>query len=169
MAQAQLDVLKQQQKSTLEKLADTIIQRVDTCYNVKPKQMEAIKNIFDGKDTLAILPTSYGKSMIYQMLPPLFCELENASNPIVLVVSPLKSLIRNQIDEVKELETYFGIKGCSLDDHFTVDSIKSGGFNMIFGIPEMWLSGSVKEMLSSKFFRRNLVCVVVDEAHKVAW
>ena len=44
MAQAQLDVLKQQQKSTLEKLADTIIQRVDTCYNVKPKQMEAIKN-----------------------------------------------------------------------------------------------------------------------------
>ena len=42
-------------------------------------------------------------------------------------------------------------------------------FNMIFGIPEMWLSGSVKEMLSSKFFRRNLVCVVVDEAHKVAW
>ena len=103
------------------------------------------------------------------MLPALFVEMNMATNPLVIVITPLKSLIRNQLDEIKELETYLQIKACSLDNHNTVDSIKSGGFNIIFGIPELWLSPPVKEMLASSYFRRNLVCVVVDEAHKVAW
>ncbi|XP_066919321.1 bifunctional 3'-5' exonuclease/ATP-dependent helicase WRN-like [Clytia hemisphaerica] len=103
------------------------------------------------------------------MLPALFVEMNMATNPLVIVISPLKSLIRNQLDEIKELETFLQIKGCSLDSHNTVDSIKGGGFNLIFGIPELWLSTPVKEMLASSYFRRNLVCVVVDEAHKVAW
>ena len=84
-----------------------------------------MENVVNGKDTLAILPTSYGKSLIYQMLPPLSIEMKIATNPILIVVSPLKFLIRNQIDEIKELESYFQIKGCSLEKHNTVESIKS--------------------------------------------
>lgn len=169
MAAAQVDLLKQKEESSLEKLSNKIIQQLNTEYKIKPKQFQAIENVVNGKDTLAILPTSYGKSLIYQLLPSLFRELKIAANPIIIVVSPLKALIRNQLDEVKELECYFKIKGCSLDDHSTVESIKSGKFNIIFGIPEVWLSPTIKELLSSSFFRKNLVCVVVDEAHKVSW
>ncbi|XP_066919716.1 ATP-dependent DNA helicase RecQ-like [Clytia hemisphaerica] len=171
MAAAQVDLRKQKQetRTEFEKIADNVIQRLNSTFRVKPKQAECMSNVVYGKDTLAILPTSYGKSLIYQMLPSLFLELKMATNPLIIIISPLKALIKNQLDEVKELETYFKIKGCSLDDHNNVESIKTGGFNLIFGIPEVWLSSPVKEILASSYFRRNLVCVVVDEAHKVSW
>ena len=127
MTAAQVDLWKQREENRLnfEKLADNVIQRSNSSYKVKPKQAICMENVVNGKDTLAILPTSYGKSLIYQILPPLFIEMKIATNPILIVVSPLKFLIRNQIDEIKELESYFQIKGCSLEKHNTVESIKS--------------------------------------------
>ena len=108
--------------------------------------------------------------MIYQMLPPVFAELgDQPKSPVIIIISSLKSLIRDQIIEANKLYSSLGIKACSLGDGLDVESIKSGSFNLIFGIPESWLSTSSKNLLSSKFFRRNVVCVVVDEAHKVAW
>ena len=41
-------------------------------FQIKPKQLVCIDNIINGKDVLAILPTGYGKSYIYQTLPRLF-------------------------------------------------------------------------------------------------
>ena len=136
MAAAQVDFMKQKEKarSEFEKCADKVIQRLNSTFQVKDKQSECMKNVVNGKDTLAILPTSYGKSLIFQMLPPLLVEMKMATNPLVIVISPLKALIRNQLDEIKELETYFQIKGCSLDNHNNVESIKNGGFNIIFGV-----------------------------------
>jgi len=132
--------------------------------------MEAMVNIISGCDTLAILPTAYGKSMIYQLLPPVCSVLEDQpDHPIVIVVSPLKSLIVDQVARANELNDSLGILACSLDDKLDIDSLKSRKFNIIFGIPEAWLLNSSKTILTSKYFRRNIVCIVVDEAHKVAW
>ena len=39
---------------------------------LKPKQQEAIKGFVSGKDVFASLPTGYGKSVIYDILPSLF-------------------------------------------------------------------------------------------------
>ena len=39
---------------------------------LKPKQMEAIESFVSGKDTFVALPTGYGKSIIFAMLPLLF-------------------------------------------------------------------------------------------------
>lgn len=179
MAAAQVDNFKEHAVSTdsikrrvkdLQLIVDNVIKKVDSSFCVKSKQMEAITNVISGYDTLAILPTSYGKSMIYQMLPQIFYELGEHENPTVLVVSPLKSLINDQIIEANELQSSLGIKACSLDsDDLNVEKIKSENYNIIFGIPELWLTTLVKELLSSKIFQRNVVCVVVDEAHKVAW
>ena len=80
MAAAQVDLLKQKEESSLEKLSNKIIQQLNTEYRIKPKQFQAIENVVNGKDTLAILPTSYGKSVIYQLLPSLFRELKIAAN-----------------------------------------------------------------------------------------
>ncbi|XP_066924270.1 bifunctional 3'-5' exonuclease/ATP-dependent helicase WRN-like [Clytia hemisphaerica] len=44
------------------------------------------------------------------------------------------------------------------------------GFNIIFGNPETWLANrSAQKFLKSSSTKRNLVCLVVDEVHKVTW
>ena len=39
---------------------------------LKPKQLEAVESFVSGKDTFVALPTGYGKSIIFAMLPLLF-------------------------------------------------------------------------------------------------
>ena len=48
--------------------------------------------------------------------------------------------------------------------------ISTGHFNVIVDTPEAWLDDDRwKAVLSSHYFRKNVVCVVIDEAHKVSW
>ena len=74
---------------------------------LKPKQKEALQSIvFKGQDCLIVLPTGYGKSLIYQMLPSLFDKisarnLSSKDKSIVIVVSPLNALIDDQINKLK--------------------------------------------------------------------
>ena len=57
---------------------------------------------------LAVLPTGYGKSLIYQLLAPiLFSFMDFAGSPgdkkwTVIVISPLNALIRDQIVKTRE-------------------------------------------------------------------
>ena len=65
--------------------------------------MEAV---YSGRDVVAVLPTGYGKYIIFQLLPALLFEKVNSTPPsqssctiypIVIVVLPLNSLTRDQI------------------------------------------------------------------------
>ena len=48
--------------------------------------------------------------------------------------------------------------------------ISTGQYNVIVDTPEAWLDDDRwKAVLSSHIFRKNVVCVVIDEAHKVSW
>ena len=80
---------------------------------------------------------------------------DKPSDAIVIVVSPLKSLIKDQVCEAKQLSSSLGINACDLDD-INTNRLKAGksGFNIIFAIPEVWLQVSSKDLLSSKYFRR---------------
>ena len=53
------------------------------------------KALISGCDVIAILPTSFGKSLIFQ----LFCETKLATNPTtcILVVAPQNSIVEDQI------------------------------------------------------------------------
>ena len=137
-------------------------------FSVKAKQLEAINNVIKQKDTLCIFPTSFGKSLIYQVLPLLCKKLLICENPIVLVVSPLLSLIDDQINQVNALE-YLGVTACKIEKK-NFDAICKGQYNMVFGTPEAWLlNNKCSEILSSKHVRTNAVCLCVDEVHKVTW
>ena len=155
--------------SVIRDAVETCIFRVNTSYSAKPKQLEAINNILNGHDTLAILPTSYGKSMIYQLLPSV-CKMVpgQPENAIIIIFSPLKALIQNQIEETNNYSKSLNLRACSLDGSYK--EISSGRYNIIIDTPEAWLDNSRwQEMLSSNLFRRNVKCFVVDEAHKVEW
>ncbi|XP_066910771.1 bifunctional 3'-5' exonuclease/ATP-dependent helicase WRN-like [Clytia hemisphaerica] len=137
---------------------------------LKAKQVEAISNIYYGRDTLCVFPTAFGKSLIYQCLPKLFKSMDDSlyDNPTVIVLSPLVALITSQVYEAGKLD-YLGLNACALDlkEH---SRIVDGKFNLIFGTPESWLNNSKwRDFVSSNFMVNNLACIVVDEVHKVSW
>ena len=60
--------------STTDKISDAIKQASEILfgYSLKPKQFEAVLTFMSGKDTFVSLPTGYGKSAIYAILPVAF-------------------------------------------------------------------------------------------------
>ena len=75
--------------------------------NLKVKQVIFLEAIYHGCDVVAVLPTGYGKSVIFHLLPSLFLDKINyergaAAHPVVIVVSPLTALIKDQIRRLQE-------------------------------------------------------------------
>ena len=87
---------------------------------MKPKQVKCLEAIYFGRDVVAVLPTGYGKSLIFHLLPSLFYDkltsLRSASNnhAVVIVVSPLNALIENQIQRSYQGNIKAGISGAAL-------------------------------------------------------
>ena len=65
---------------------------------LKPEQESAVRALLADRDVLAVLPTGYSKSLIYQM----FVRAKNYElngNAAILVISPLKSIIEDRLQE----------------------------------------------------------------------
>ena len=80
---------------------------------LKEKQLQTLRTLLEERDCIAILPTVYGISLIFQLLPwPWFLQKRyNQPTPmIVVVVSPLTSLIQDQVMTLRRQ----GIKACCL-------------------------------------------------------
>ncbi|XP_044175352.1 putative ATP-dependent DNA helicase Q1 [Acropora millepora] len=75
---------------------------------LKEKQYEVLKSVvIDNKDVWAVLPTGYGKSLIHQLLAPIYNFMDFAGSPgdkksMIIVISPLNALIRDQIVKMRE-------------------------------------------------------------------
>ena len=64
--------------------------------SLKPKQLEVFSALYNFKDCIAILPTGYGKSLLYQLLPWLL-QKESVRPRVVVVVTPLSSIMQDQV------------------------------------------------------------------------
>ncbi len=65
---------------------------------LKDLQVEVILSFLTGKDVFAILPTGYGKSLCFAILPLLLDHLFNFPLPsIVIVVTPLIAIMEDQV------------------------------------------------------------------------
>ena len=78
------------------------IRRENGAVVLKPEQETAINNLLNGRDVMAILPTGFGKSMIYTVFA-LAKEQISSSKTCVIVIAPLKSIIDDQISEMLSL------------------------------------------------------------------
>ena len=64
---------------------------------LKEEQMRVIAAVLRGRDVFAVLPTGFGKTLCYAVLPAAFDFLDPDCPPsIVLVVSPLVAIMRDQ-------------------------------------------------------------------------
>ncbi|ROK23451.1 ATP-dependent DNA helicase Q-like 3 [Anabarilius grahami] len=112
----------------------SVIEDIDSAFILKEEQRTAIKAFVDGKDVFAVLPTGFGKSLIYRLAPMVAKKMGRNENPAVIVVSPLVTLMENQVIEATEM----GITAMQLGVHDEVD-ITSGRCQLLFGSPESWL------------------------------
>jgi superfamily II DNA helicase RecQ len=75
---------------------------------LKSEQIEAVRHMYNGKDVLLWLPTGFGKSVCYEILPfimdyrPGRCGSGQRSYSTVLVVSPLISLMVDQVTSLRQ-------------------------------------------------------------------
>ena len=65
---------------------------------LRPEQKEAIYSLVHGSDLLAVLPTGFGKSLIFQLLIRVKQVLSSKA-ACVIVVCPLKSIVQGQLTE----------------------------------------------------------------------
>lgn len=69
---------------------------------MKSEQLQIVESFVTGHDVFGVLPTGYGKSLCYACLPAVFENLLHKPSgfSIVLVVSPLVALMKDQVRQV---------------------------------------------------------------------
>ena len=131
---------------------------------IKPEQLKVVSHFLKGVDCFVILPTGYGKSLCFALLPLVFNALRSTSSSIVIVVTPLISIMQSMVEEYQSR----GLKaGCDTTDAQMKDEISLGNYSLVFFTPEAILSPAWRSMLLSKPYQDNLVAFVIDEAHTV--
>lgn len=126
----------------------------------RPGQMNIIFNILSKKDVFCIMPTGAGKSICYQ-IPALIM------NGVTLVISPLISLMKDQVDSLKEN----GISATYINSTQSMEEIKDilkdaslGLYKLIYIAPERLESKVFVQMIRNLHISQ----VAVDEAHCVS-
>jgi ATP-dependent DNA helicase RecQ len=123
-------------------------------------QEKIIRSILEGSDTFTIMPTGGGKSICYQ-IPALLLK------GVTLVISPLISLMKDQVDSLNNMGLPATYINSSLDYQevkLRLRKAKNGEFKLIYVAPERLESGRFCELL--KFLDISLLAV--DEAHCVS-
>ena len=130
-------------------------------------QQDAIKHIVEkNTDVFVNLPTGYGKSLIYQALPFIFDITRGIPGHIVIVVSPLINLMKDQVSILNRLD----IPAVSLSDITAEDAngVEQGRFRVVYGSPECWLKNERwRRVCSSNIYTSKLCAIAVDEAHVI--
>ncbi|OBZ33439.1 DNA helicase RecQ [Megasphaera sp. DISK 18] len=126
----------------------------------RPGQHEVIQTLLDGRDCLAIMPTGAGKSICFQ-LPALMMP------GVTLVISPLISLMKDQVDSLVNQEipaTYINSQ-CTFEEvKARFAAIRAGRIKLVYISPER---------LENQFFTAFMQTLpismfIIDEAHCVS-
>lgn len=131
-------------------------------YNGESLQENAAQCAVDGKSLLAIFPTGGGKSLTFQ-LPALMAG--RAVHGLTVVISPLQSLMKDQVDNLEERGITDAVAINGLLDPISradaIDRVMHGDASLLYISPEMLRSKTIEKIL----LVRNVVRFVIDEAH----
>ena len=120
-------------------------------------QEAIINSVLSGKRTLGIMPTGGGKSLTYQ-IPAILSE------GLTMVVSPLISLMKNQVDELVAA----GVSATMINSSLDFEDIKNRTYDIKQGVYQIFFVAP--ERLEDTYFYNfiqslNLNLVVIDEVH----
>jgi ATP-dependent DNA helicase RecQ len=142
------------------------VEEVDTVFHRlgysqwRPHQRRAVQGILEGRDTLLILPTGGGKSVVFQV-PALILP------GLTVVVSPLIALMKDQVNALQAK----GVPATFLNSSLKVEEIKKrtvalleDRYKILYVAPERFASSAFREQIASM----NISLLVVDECHCIS-
>ena len=144
--------------------------------SLRSEQEMALHAFLNGKDVFVNFPTGFGKSIIYQLAPLVSSRFEELSpnsglgksDAILVVVSPLISLMKDQVAYLQERN----VKATHISGHLekkAVQDIVDGKFTIVYASPECLLASQLwRKMLVSKIYKNRLIAIAVDEAHCIS-
>ena len=126
----------------------------------RPLQEDIIESVLAGRDTLGLLPTGGGKSLTFQV-PSMLLE------GLTVVVTPLISLMKDQVDNLRERgikATYFHAGLSRAEQKLGMDRCRLGKVKILYVSPEKLRS----EPFTAQLRQMNVSLIVVDEAHCIS-
>ena len=125
----------------------------------RPGQEEVIRALLANEDVVALLPTGTGKSLCYQLTG----RLKEAP---VLIISPLLSLMQDQVNQMKKLgfKRVVALNSFLTREQFTEVLADLAHYDYIFVSPEMLQNVNIGRRLK----QLPLGLIVVDEAHCIS-
>ena len=126
----------------------------------RENQEKIVRAILDKRDVFAVMPTGGGKSLCYQ-LPALI------SDGTCLVISPLISLMKDQVDNAKSLGIAAGYINSSLpapERREAIERFKNGEFDLFYMAPERLAANNFTSILE----QGHISFIAVDEAHCIS-
>jgi ATP-dependent DNA helicase RecQ len=126
----------------------------------RPLQEEIIRSVMQGRDTLALMPTGGGKSITFQV-PSM------AMDGLCLVVTPLISLMQDQVDNlrarnIRAVAIHSGLSSFELD--VALDNCIYGDYKFLYLSPERLST----ELFLKRLENMKVNLIAVDEAHCIS-
>ena len=125
----------------------------------RPGQAQVIEAVLEGRDCIAVMPTGAGKSLTFQLPARLL-------DGTVLVISPLISLMKDQVDALQEL----GFRAVEINSTLgwdersaRLDALRRGEYELVYLAPEA-LDGGLRDFIEGC----PISLLVVDEAHCIS-
>ncbi|RJG17787.1 RecQ family ATP-dependent DNA helicase [Massilia cavernae] len=138
----------------------TLLKKVFGIERLRDGQRRVIDSVLDGKDTLAIMPTGSGKSLCYQIPARIFPGT-------TIVVSPLISLMKDQLEKLVELgigATQVNSSLSRAEEVEAMEGIANGTYRIVFCTPERL---AVPEFVAA-LKKVQVSLAVIDEAHCIS-
>ena len=138
---------------------DDVLREVFGYTEFRPGQREVIEAVLAGRDCIALMPTGAGKSLTYQIPARLL-------GGTVLVISPLISLMKDQVDAVAGLGYKVAAINSTLDPEerrARLDGFRAGAYELVYLAPEA-LDGYLGDFIQTC----PISLLVVDEAHCIS-
>jgi ATP-dependent DNA helicase RecQ len=140
--------------------AQTILKEVFGFETFRPLQEKVIAHILKKKDALVVMPTGGGKSLCYQ-IPGMIFE------GLTIVVSPLISLMKDQVDQLRE----YGVPALFLNSTLrvkeyraNVSQLMENRVKLLYLAPEALLAPRTLALLTDL----SVDCIAIDEAHCIS-
>ena len=126
----------------------------------RPAQREVIEDVLAGHDVLCVMPTGAGKSLCYQF-PAAY------QGGLTIVVSPLISLMEDQVQQLQDEEISAALLNSSLTpsrQREVISQIEAGFEGLLYVAPERFFSANFEPLLSGL----KVKLLAIDEAHCIS-